>query len=137
MKFDLEKDKIELVKEWDPSAPRIRGDMYQLQQVFLNIINNARYSMRNRKVPRLSIATQVQEASLHISFTDNGAGIPEHIVHRIFEPFFTTKEEASNAGLGLSISYGIIKEHNGTIAVESQEGVGSTFTIVLPIPQNR
>jgi signal transduction histidine kinase/HAMP domain-containing protein len=110
--------------------PLIRGDENQLKQVFLNIINNALYSMEGRGL--LGIKTYVAGEMVNIEISDTGKGIPKEILPRIFEPFFTTKKE-KGTGLGLSISYKIVQSHNGRIEVESEEMRGSRFIVRLPI----
>jgi signal transduction histidine kinase/HAMP domain-containing protein len=109
--------------------PAIEGDPNQLKQVFLNIINNATFAMQNKGA--LGIATSIRDRTIHISVSDTGRGIPKEVLSRVFEPFFSTKKE-KGTGIGLSVSYKIIQSHNGRIEVESQEGKGSTFTVILP-----
>ncbi len=111
------------------ALPAIAADVNQLQQVFINIINNAIFAMEGGGV--LTISTDHNEDSVFIRFQDTGPGIPENIRNRIFEPFFSTKQE-KGTGLGLSISYSIIQKHGGDIRVEAEDQVGSTFIISLP-----
>lgn len=111
--------------------PLIEGDANQLKQVFLNIINNAIFAMQGGG--SLGVTTAMTDNdSVYIEIHDTGKGIPKEILQRIFEPFFTTKQE-KGTGLGLSVSYKIIQSHNGRIDVESEEGRGTKFTIVLPV----
>ncbi len=107
----------------------ISGDENQLKQVFINILNNSFHAMGNHGI--LDISTRTSEDGTRISFKDNGPGIKENDKKRLFEPFFSTKDE-KGTGIGLSVSYKIIREHNGTIEVESSPGKGATFTVVLP-----
>jgi signal transduction histidine kinase len=88
---------------------------------------------------QLSLATQYDQTRecIEIVFTDSGMGIPDENLEKIFDPFFTTKETGHGVGLGLAISYGIIKEHGGTISVESKVNIGTTFTIRLPATKVR
>jgi len=103
----------------------------RIKQVFLNLINNAVYVMQERG-GSLTIRSSYSGDMVQVDVTDTGTGIaPEHR-GRIFEPFFTTKPEVSGTGLGLSVSLGIVESHGGTISVESEVGVGSTFTVRLP-----
>jgi two-component system NtrC family sensor kinase len=104
-----------------------------MQQVFMNLIINAAEAMAG--TGRLSVTTafEVDREAIQITFRDTGHGIREENVGRIFDPFFTTKEVGHGTGLGLAISYGIVKEHGGTITVESEVGKGTAFTIELPI----
>jgi signal transduction histidine kinase/HAMP domain-containing protein len=111
-------------------TPVIRGDKNQLKQVFLNIINNAIYSMDGEGT--LGIRTLTRDGDVLVSISDTGKGIPKDIQERIFEPFFTTKKE-KGTGLGLSVSYKIIQSHGGRIEVESEAGKGCRFTVVLPV----
>jgi signal transduction histidine kinase len=112
-------------------VPAISGNRFQLEQVLQNLIINARDAMPNGG--RLIIQTEQVGKFIHISISDTGVGIPQNIIDNIFEPFVSTKEEGN--GLGLFISYGIIKKHNGEIRVESEIGKGTTFHIHLPISQ--
>lgn len=124
---------INLEKNYADDLPKIVSDSSQLQQVFVNIIINAAEAMDGNGT--LSIKTSLGDngESIDIEFTDTGHGIREEDKKRLFEPFFTTKEVGRGTGLGLAISYGIIRKHHGTIKVTSQEGKGSTFTVMLPV----
>ncbi|MBI2336705.1 MAG: response regulator [Deltaproteobacteria bacterium] len=118
--------------------PQIRGDRRQLQQVFLNMITNARDALNSTTPPtrkELIIGTRPSEnkESVEVFFEDSGHGIQKEHLQQIFDPFFTTKEPGKGTGLGLSISYTIVKNHGGTIEVDSEVGKGTTFTIRLPI----
>jgi len=115
-----------------PHLPRIHGDHQQLSQVFLNILLNAIDIIPKGGRIRLSVA-QEDPNFLAVKVTDNGPGIPKHILPNIFDPFFTTKIKGKGTGLGLSVSQGIVARHGGQIRVSSQEGIGTTFTILLPI----
>jgi two-component system NtrC family sensor kinase len=112
------------------------ADYYQLQQVFLNIINNAEFALRaNESEKVLEISTSLAEdgSFIVVRISDNGCGISGENITRIFDPFMTTREVGEGPGLGLSISYGIIQEHQGEIMVDSEVGMGTTFTIRLPV----
>lgn len=125
------KDSDIKISKFYEDVPMIEGDANQLKQVFLNIINNAIFAMQGGG--SLSVAVRKgRDDSIYIEFSDTGKGIPHEILQRIFEPFFTTKQE-KGTGLGLSISYKIIQSHNGRIEVESEEGRGTKFTVVLPV----
>ena len=117
----------------DAALPRVPGDPQKLQQVILNIIANAEYAMEGRESRVLTVATRVDGVHAVVTAKDTGRGMPAEVRHRIFEPFFTTKAEGLGTGLGLSVSYGIIQAHGGTIDVQSEVGVGTTVTITLPI----
>ncbi len=123
----------------DDGLPKTLCDPFQLRQVFINVINNARDAMVENGGGTLAVRTSRKEGKIVIEFEDNGPGISEERLKRIFDPFFTTKEVGEGTGLGLSMAYGIINEHNGTISADSQPGNGTTFTIMLPIraPEER
>jgi signal transduction histidine kinase len=124
---------IEIERDFEADLPEIQGDPQQLNHLFMNIILNAAQAMEGKG--RLSLVTRRAEggdaAVIHIS--DTGPGIPEDVLPRIFEPFFTTKEEGQGTGLGLSLVYGIVESHGGTIQAASQPAGGTRFTIELPI----
>jgi two-component system NtrC family sensor kinase len=124
---------IKIFKDLDASLPAIWGNSGQLKQVFLNIMINAADAMHGRGL--LTTKTYVSEdgSSIIIEFTDTGGGIPEDILPRIFDPFFTTKDVGEGTGLGLSMSYGIVREHYGNIEVDTVAGSGTTFRVVLPV----
>ena len=125
----LAKEGIKLEKRLHPDLPKVFGSANHLEQVILNLVNNAREAMP--KGGRLIIGSRLgQDGQVQFLISDTGKGIPEEILPRIFDPFFTTK--AGGTGLGLSISYGIVQEHGGAIEVESQVDQGSTFIVTLP-----
>lgn len=121
---------VTVVEEYAPSLPPVRGNTLQLQQVFTNLALNAAQAMPGGGT--LTVRTRASGGVVEAEFADTGTGIePEHL-SRIFEPFFTTKPVGEGTGLGLSVSYGIVKRHGGEIRVASEPGKGSTFTVVLP-----
>lgn len=124
---------IEVHLHLDPTNPQVRGDEQKLQQVLLNLIVNAEAAMRDVQVRHLSVMTQAREGIVSIVISDTGRGMPASVRQRVFEPFFTTKPPGEGTGLGLSVSYGIMQAHRGTISVESTPDVGTTFTISLPL----
>ena len=130
--YDLHSRGVEVVEQLDPELPQAIGDAHQLQQVFLNILNNAYDAVRDTGRPaRIEIKTTNQGGLVEVLFRDNGYGIsfPE----RIFDPFFTTKEIGKGTGLGLSICYGIVREHGGEILCHNNaDGEGATFIVRLP-----
>jgi two-component system NtrC family sensor kinase len=130
--YDFHSRGVEVIEHLDQDLPYVIGDAHQLQQVFLNIVNNAYDAVRATVSPaRIEITTVKQDSFVEISFRDNGNGIsfPE----RIFDPFFTTKEVGEGTGLGLSICYGIVREHGGEILCRNNEdGEGATFIVRLP-----
>jgi signal transduction histidine kinase len=108
--------------------------------VLLNLFNNAFYAVNEQKnkilisyQPKVFVRTQKCNDKIQITVRDNGNGIPQKILDKIFQPFFTTKPTGEGTGLGLSLSYDIVKAHGGEINVESKEGEGSEFVITLPI----
>jgi C4-dicarboxylate-specific signal transduction histidine kinase len=108
------------------------GSPIQLEQVFINLLTNARDALAGSARKAIRISGSVGPAGVQIAFADTGTGIPPGLERRIFDPFFTTKEVGKGTGLGLSITYGILKEHGGTISVLSPPGEGATFVIHLP-----
>ena len=132
--YDLGLDNIELVTDLDPGNPAVFGDVQQLQQVFLNIVNNAQQAMvAAHGRGRLEVKSRRAKGNVRVTFTDDGPGIPASAVDRVFDPFFSTKEVGKGTGLGLSICFGIVKAHGGSISLESPHGKGSTFTVELPL----
>jgi signal transduction histidine kinase/CheY-like chemotaxis protein len=132
--YPLRTSNIELELALDAKLPMVMADGHQLQQVFLNIINNARQAMEGRQAAaKIRIASTASAKSIKVAIQDNGPGIAPENLRKIFDPFFTTKEVGKGTGLGLSLCYGIIKEHGGNIYAESQPGQGAAFIIELPI----
>jgi C4-dicarboxylate-specific signal transduction histidine kinase len=123
---------IEVTIDLDPEEPVVVGNPIQLEQVFINMLTNARDAMAESPRKAIRISGSLGPAGVEVAFADTGHGIPPGLERRIFDPFFTTKEVGKGTGLGLSITYGIIKEHGGTIAVASRPGEGATFLITLP-----
>ena len=116
-----------------PDSPLVLGNPIQLEQVFINLLTNARDALEKAERREIHISCSIRDAFTTIVFRDTGPGIPLGLEQRIFDPFFTTKEVGSGTGLGLSITYGIVQEHGGTISVESGPGEGASFTIELPL----
>ena len=119
------------------SIPHIKCYLGKLNQVFMNLIDNAIDAIRDRyEDPTqgvLTVKTMHVDDKVVITMADNGCGMPEEVKNSIFDPFFTTKDVGKGTGLGLSITYGIMEKHNGHISVESEPNVGTTFTIELPV----
>jgi PAS domain S-box-containing protein len=130
--YDFANHGVEIREQYQQDLPIVLGDLHQLQQVFLNILNNAYDAVHEANRPgKIEIKTSTDNGSIDIAFRDNGPGISQP--DRIFDPFFTTKEVGKGTGLGLSICYGIVRAHRGEIiAANHPEGVGCTFTIRLP-----
>jgi PAS domain S-box-containing protein len=130
--YDFNSHGVDIVEHLDEGIPDVNGDAHQLQQVFLNILNNAYDAVHEIGRPaRIEIATAKAGNAVEISFRDNGYGISHP--DRIFDPFFTTKEVGKGTGLGLSICYGIVKEHGGEILCHNNtDGQGATFIVRFP-----
>lgn len=123
---------VEIVRQFSPDLPTIQADPAQLQQVFVNLLNNAAEAVAEGGI--ITLATQpVDSQWVEIKVSDTGCGIAEENLGKLFTPFFTTKALGKGTGLGLSIVYGIIKMHRGQITVQSQVGQGTTFTVTLPV----
>jgi two-component system NtrC family sensor kinase len=132
--YDLRTSNITLVKEYAPALPPILGDSHQLQQVILNVINNARQALEAfRHDGCITLRTGATASHVWLRIIDNGPGISRENLSRIFDPFFTTKPQGKGTGLGLSLCYGIMQEHRGRIRAESQPGAGTEFILELPI----
>jgi two-component system NtrC family sensor kinase len=124
---------IDIQVDYSPDLPLLMSDPAQLQQVFLNIINNAIDAIGKNGEIIIRTQYKAKNHEISIQIADNGPGIAKEMINKIFDPFFTTKEVGKGTGLGLSISYGIIEKLGGRILVASEEGKGSTFTIYLPV----
>ena len=132
--YQFKVDNVQLVKELDEHLPWTMVAPQQLQQVFLNLLNNAHQAMMESPRPRrLVVRSETDDKVIRIKVIDNGPGIPQDALGKIFDPFFTTKDVGQGTGLGLSIAFGIVQEHGGRIWAESQPEKGSVFTIELPI----
>jgi PAS domain S-box-containing protein len=128
---------VKTEKRLEPNLPEIIASEDQLQQVFTNFVTNAAEAMEETDGGVLNIETKrcKEDGRILVSFTDTGVGIPKANLSKLFEPFFTTKKKKKGVGLGLSVAYGIIEEHGGTIHVSSEVGRGATFEVKLPIHQ--
>jgi PAS domain S-box-containing protein len=130
----LKTSQIQVVKHLTGGLPAVRGSANKLQQVFLNLFLNARDAMPTGGI--LEVRTGAHNGSVEIEVADTGNGIPRDHIHKIFDPFFTTKPGGRGTGLGLSVSYGIIKEHAGKIDVRSAPGRGTSFHVEFPAVRN-
>jgi two-component system NtrC family sensor kinase len=129
--YDFNSHGIEVIEHLDEQLPEVMGDAHQLQQVFLNILNNAHDAVHEVGRPaRIEIMSTKAGEAVEVSFRDNGNGISHP--DKIFDPFFTTKEVGKGTGLGLSICYGIIQEHGGQIRAENGTNGGGVIEVVLP-----
>ncbi|MFH0790824.1 MAG: ATP-binding protein [Candidatus Omnitrophota bacterium] len=135
LEYQLSMNNVTIKKQIKENLPLVIGDKFQIQQVFTNLILNAQQAMP--KGGAITISTRQNEnREIEISFADTGCGIAEENMSRLFTPFFTTKQIGEGTGLGLSVSYSIIRKHNGRIFVESKLGEGSRFCIILPPAKN-
>jgi two-component system NtrC family sensor kinase len=122
---------VNVIKNYTEKLPPVLGSITRLQQVFLNLFMNARDAMPSGGM--LEVRTGAHNGSVAVEVTDTGSGIPAEHLHRIFDPFFTTKATGRGTGLGLSVSYGIIKEHAGKVDVRSTPGKGTSFRLEFPV----
>jgi len=128
--YKMESLGIVVTKDLAPSLPVAMADHHQLEQVFINILNNAIQSMEGGGA--VTVSSRHSGDRTVITLSDTGCGIPDSCIDRVFDPFFSTKEAGKGTGLGLSVSYSIIKSHDGDMSVVSRVGKGTTFTIELP-----
>jgi len=131
--YNQYKNRIEIIKKYG-KIPLIECYPGQINQVVMNVLTNAIHSIKDNGTITISTC-QSNKNEIEVSIKDTGVGIPIQFINQIFDPFFTTKEVGKGTGIGLSISYNIIKDHKGEITVKSEEGKGSCFTIVLPAKQ--
>ena len=122
---------VQVTRNFQQELPQVLGSSNKLQQVFLNLFLNARDAMPSGGT--IEIRTAAFNGSVEVEITDTGAGIPGENLHRIFDPFFTTKSSGRGTGLGLSVSYGIVKEHAGKVDVRSTPGKGTSFRLEFPV----
>ncbi len=133
--YSLRTEGIELSVELAPDLPPVWADADQLNQVFVNLMVNAQQALAEVEgTRRIEIVSDYDKGRdrVRLRFSDNGPGIPDEIRSRVFDPFFTTKDVGSGTGIGLSVSYGIIESHGGTIELESRKGCGASFVVELP-----
>jgi len=135
----LKINRISVEKYFFPDIPKITGSEDQLQQVFMNIISNAAEAMEadGSGILRIETLHSSIRDCVTIRFHDTGIGIPDENMPKLFEPFFTTKKAGKGVGLGLSVAYGIIQEHGGTISVEQNRPKGTMFSVELPLKQKK
>src|SRR5439155_981737 len=131
--YDFQSHGVEVIEQLDPDLPNVIGDSHQLQQVFLNILNNAYDAVRETgRAARIEISTATHTGFVQVSFRDNGHGISHS--ERVFDPFFSTKEVGKGTGLGLTICYGIMRGHGGELTCDNNaDGKGATFVVRLPV----
>ena len=133
MRHQLELEGLRIETSLDESLPPVQGDSEKLKQVLMNLILNARQAITGPGEITLSSSYLPPEQKAMIRIHDTGSGIAPEFINKVFDPFFTTKPTGQGTGLGLSLSYGIVKEHGGELLVTSDPGKGSTFSVVLPL----
>ena len=124
---------IEAHLDLTPDGPLVLGNAIQLEQVFLNLLSNARDALADSPRKAISVSSRLDGGIVRLAFRDTGPGIPPELEQRVFDPFFTTKDVGAGTGLGLSITYGIVRDHGGSISVDSRAGEGATFVVELPV----
>ena len=129
------KQPIRILKHLEEPLPKIKANPNELQQVFFNLLLNALQAMPQGGDLNITTHYDPQHAAIQIKIKDTGVGIPKENISKIFDPFYSTKEKTHGTGLGLTVSYGIIKDHHGKIEVRSQSKKGSTFKVTLPIQE--
>jgi signal transduction histidine kinase len=122
---------VQVTRNLQKELPAVLGSTNKLQQVFLNLFLNARDAMPSGGI--VEIRTAAHNGSVEVEIIDTGGGIPRENLNRIFDPFFTTKSSGRGTGLGLSVSYGIVKEHAGKVDVRSTPGKGTSFRLEFPV----
>lgn len=125
----------EIVTDFEPT-PEIKCSPSQINQVLVNLLNNASQAMEGKPDGKIELHTYADDTNVYIEVSDNGKGMSQAVLEQIFEPFFTTKGAGEGTGLGMAISQQIMEQHNGDITAVSNEGVGTTFTLTLPIDNN-
>src|SRR5579885_2081598 len=136
MQEQLRLRQIEVRQHLLPEDVVVIGNAIQLEQVFINLLTNARDAWSEAPQKIITIECAKDKQAVEISISDSGPGIPVELEQRIFDPFFTTKEVGAGTGLGLSITYGIIRDHQGTITLKNSPGRGAAFLVQLPIKRD-
>jgi PAS domain S-box-containing protein len=135
--YDIRTSGIHFEKRLAQSLPSVSADPNQIQQVLLNVINNAQDAvLSNKNSPKITVRSEARNGKVWIKVEDNGAGISKRDLKKVFDPFFTTKPLGKGTGLGLSISYGIIRAHGGDIRIQSRPGQGTQVSIELAVDEN-
>jgi C4-dicarboxylate-specific signal transduction histidine kinase len=131
---------VELELDLSPDLPCIMADHNRLEQVFINLVTNAIDAMDEKSelaehtghIKRLNIRTHLENRHVIVTVTDNGIGMSDKVKNKLFEPFFTTKKVGKGTGLGVSISYGIVKDYDGAIEIDSEVSRGTVFKLIFP-----
>jgi len=138
MDYQLRKDGVETVLDLRRGLSRIMADGAQLQHVLVNLMANAHHELKKISgEKRIVLSTHQSNNEILLRVANNGPGIPEEIINRIFEPFFTTKNAGEGTGLGLSLSFGIVEEHGGSLTARNLPGAGAVFEIALPVEESK
>jgi signal transduction histidine kinase len=132
----MQKHSITITRQYGSGLPLLTIDVQKMKQVFMNLLLNAQQSIGHQG--NIDIETQCDMSThvVYVRISDSGTGISVRNQERIFEPFFTTKSESNGTGLGLAVTYGIVKQHDGDITVDSSPGEGATFTVALPVVEH-
>lgn len=133
LRGNFAKESVEIHEALDPDLPRVTVDAEKMEQVFMNLLINARQAIEGGGAIRVETVLFPETGEIAVTVSDNGSGIPREVLPRIFDPFYTTKPTGMGTGLGLSVSYGIVQDHGGDIEVESAPGRGAVFTVRLPL----
>ena len=133
MQEQLRLREIDVELDLDPTPLTVDGNPIQLEQVFINLLTNARDALADTDEKVIRVTSRRHDHGVTIRVEDTGHGIPEDLASRVFDPFFTTKDVGAGTGLGLSITYGIIRDHGGTISLDSPPGHGAAFVVELPL----
>jgi two-component system NtrC family sensor kinase len=130
----LETNDVQVSEDLDPDLPPTLADPDQMQQVFVNIIDNAEYAMAEAHGRgKLHIQSETREGAIRVTLTDDGPGIPDEDLPHIFDPFFTSRGNGKGTGLGLTVCYGLVEAHGGSIDARSKVGEGTSVEVEIPI----
>ena len=133
MEFQLKMDGVRIITDLDPKLPLTMVDYDQMRQVFMNIVDNAHQAMLQVPDRLLTVRSREREARIHVEFEDSGPGVPSDMLTKLFEPFFTTREVGKGMGLGLSVSYSVVREHGGEIRVANGPRGGTLVSLDMPV----
>ena len=124
---------MNVISNLQENLPHLLGDPSGLRQVFMNLLINACHAIKDGGQVTIMSSYEPEDKAVYVQVRDTGCGITQDVIDRIWDPFFTTKEVGKGVGLGLAISYNIVKRHGGEITVDSHVGKGATFTVLLPV----
>ncbi len=133
--YQIERSRVSITKDLAAGLPLVSGSAHHLEEVWVNLLINARDAIPAKRAGEIRITSRLDGVgeAVQVLISDNGGGIPEANLDRVFDPFFTTKEVGKGTGLGLYITYNIVRQHNGLIEIDSKEGEGTTVTVTLPV----